>query len=112
VPPPDESRSLPSDVKELWELVAAYFRQETLDPVKSLGRFVLFGVAGSLVLGIGLVLLVLASLRVLQTETGGFFRHTHTWAPYAITLAVCLAVAGAAMGAWVRGQRNRRETGR
>jgi|SRR5437588_9884624 len=105
----DEAKSLPAEVRELWELVLAYARQETFDPVKSLGRYVLFGVAGSLLLGIGLVLLVLAALRVLQTETRGFFQHTHTWAPYAIALGLCGMVAIAAMTAWIRGQRKKEE---
>ena len=43
-----EEKSLATHVTELYELVLAYAKQEALDPVKSLGRFIGFGVAGSL----------------------------------------------------------------
>ena len=102
----DEEKSLPTLVAELWELVKAYAKQETVDPVRNLGRFVAFGVAGSLVLGIGLVVLVVAALRVLQTETGSHLRQHLSWIPYAIMIVVCLALAGAAMAGWSR-TRNR-----
>ncbi|MBV8295646.1 MAG: hypothetical protein JO085_02320, partial [Acidimicrobiia bacterium] len=64
-----DDRSLPTQIGELWRLVLAYFRQETVEPVRNLGRFVMLGVLGSLVLALGLGLLLLAALRVLQTET-------------------------------------------
>jgi putative superfamily III holin-X len=95
-----EDKSLLQQLRELWELVVAYFRQETVDPVRNLGRFVLFGIAGSLVLGIGLVLLVLAALRLLQNETGSSFQGNLSWIPYLITLVACLVLAGAAMAGW------------
>ena len=44
-------------VGELWELIKAYLRQETIDPIKGLGRYVLFGVAGALLVGTGAILL-------------------------------------------------------
>lgn len=82
---------------ELWELVVAYAKQETLQPVKSLGRYLVFGLAGSLVGAIGVVVLVLAGLRAMQEETGTTFQGAHSWMPYAVcgvgTVAV-MAVAG------------------
>ena len=95
-----DDKSIPTQIGELWRLVLAYFRQETVEPVRNLGRFVLFGVAGSLVLAFGLVLLVLAGLRVLQNETGGHLQGNLSWIPYVIMLVVCLALAGAAMAGW------------
>src|SRR2546421_12595299 len=98
--PTSSSKSLPTLVEELWQMVLAYARQETVDPLKTLGRFVIFGVAGSFILGLGLVLLLLAGLRALQTETGTTFTGHWSWAPYGIAIAggglvVILAVAGA-----------------
>ena len=65
-----------------------------------------FGVAGSLVLGIGLVVLVVAVLRILQTETASHLRQHLSWIPYAVMIVVCLTLAGAAMAGWSR-TRNR-----
>jgi uncharacterized membrane protein YidH (DUF202 family) len=93
-------KSLPTQIGELWRLVVAYFRQETVEPVRNLGRFVLFGVAGSLVLGVGLGLLMLATLRFFQTETGSTFTGHLSWVPYVIMLVVSLVLAGAAMAGW------------
>ena len=98
----DGDRSLPKDIGELWELVVAYFKQETVEPLKNLRRFVLLGVLGSFCLGIGLVVLVVAALRVMQTQTGAHLRQNLSWIPYAIMIVVCLTVAGAAMAAWAR----------
>ena len=95
-----EERSLPTQIGELWRLVLAYFRQETVEPVRNLGRFVAFGVAGSLVLGIGVGLLLLAVLRFFQTETGSTFTGHLSWVPYVIMFVVSLVLAGAAMAGW------------
>lgn len=90
-------------VSELWEMVVTYAKQETVDPVKRLGRFVAYGILGSAVLGIGLSLGVLALLRALQTETGTTFAGNWSWAPYAITAGACLIFVGAALASASRG---------
>jgi hypothetical protein len=84
---PSPERSLPALAAELWDLVRAYVKQETVKPVKGLGRYVGFGAAGSLALSVGLVLLLLAGLRALQAETGDALDGQLSWAPYLITLA-------------------------
>lgn len=84
-------------------MVIDYVKQETLDPLKGLGRFVLFGVAGSVALAIGLVILSVAFLRVLQTETGSTFSGNWSWAPYLICTVVVVAVAAVAVKAVSRG---------
>ena len=85
---------LPLIVLELRDLIVAYFRQETIVPLQSLGRYLLFGVAGALLLGTGFILLGVGSLRILQTETGSTFHGDWSWAPYAIVFAA-LCVGGA-----------------
>src|SRR5205085_11290239 len=92
-----DDKSIPTQIGELWQLVLAYFKQETVEPVRNLGRFVLFGVAGSLVLGVGLILLLLGGLRALQTETGGHFLGDSSWVPYIIVLAGAVVLIGATM---------------
>ncbi len=95
---------LPDDIRDLWKLTVTYARQETIDPLKGLARFVALGLAGSVVLSIGLVLVVLATLRALQTETGSTFKGSWSWAPYLLTLIIA---AGAGAGALsMRGRRS------
>ena len=79
-------------------LVIDYAKQETLGPVKGLGRFVAFGVAGSVALAAGAVLLLLGALRALQSETGSTFTGHLSWLPYFITGALALVVLG--LAAW------------
>ena len=54
---------------ELKDLVVGYAKQETVDPLRTLGRYMGFGVAGSVCIGGGVVLLLLALLRGLQEVT-------------------------------------------
>jgi hypothetical protein len=94
---PKTERSLPVQVAELWDLVRAYAKQETLEPIKGLGRWAALGIAGSLLLSIGLVELALAGLRALQTETDTMFTGSWSWAPYLITLLVGAVLMGLAV---------------
>jgi hypothetical protein len=80
------------------QLVVDYAKQETLGPIKGLGRFVAFGVAGSVAITLGTVLLLLAALRALQTETGSSFTGKLSWLPYVITGGAAAAVMG--LAAW------------
>jgi hypothetical protein len=82
---------------ELWELTTAYAKQETIDPLKGLGRFLGYGIGGAIALGVGVVLLLLAALRALQTETSTTFGDNLSWAPYLITVAVGVLLIGLAL---------------
>jgi hypothetical protein len=97
--------ALRSEGREAFQLVVDYIKQETLDPLKGLGRFMLFGVAGSVALAIGLVILSVAFLRLLQGETGSTFAGNWSWAPYLICTVAVVAVAAIAVRAVSRGQR-------
>ena len=98
-----EAKPLPQVASELWELVVAYFKQETLVPLKQIGRYVAFGVVGAFLLGSGVVLLSVSALRALQTETGDTFTGDWTWVPYLIVTAALLV--GAGMTWMARGRR-------
>jgi hypothetical protein len=93
--------------RDAISLVIAYLKQETLDPLKQLGRFVLFGVTGSLAIGVGTVLLLIAALRVLQTETGAFHGNL-SFVPYLIVAFLAMAVMGLAGWRIVSGPAARR----
>ncbi len=96
--------------RESWELIVEYAKQETLEPLKGMGRFLLFGVSGSVVMGAGLIFLVVGFLRLLQDETGSTFEGHLSWLPYLICLVPAGGVlAGTAMlalrGGWKRTKR-------
>lgn len=82
--------SISTDAKELVDLVVGYAKQETLDPVKKLGKTVALGVVGAILTGVGFIFLTLASLRALQSETDDTFDDELTFVPYAIVMVVLL----------------------
>ncbi len=82
-------------VNEFAGLVVGYVKQETFDPVKALGRYLGYGVVGSLLLSIGGILLSLTTVRLLQAETGASLTGSLTWVPYVGGMLV--AGAGAAL---------------
>ena len=86
-------KNVPALGNELVSLVVAYAKQETIDPLKSLARFVAFGVAGAILIATGGVVLALAAVRAAQAETGGHLHGNLTWVPYAG--GALLAVVGA-----------------
>ena len=81
--------------RDALSLALAYAKQETLEPFKALLRFVLFGTLGSVVIALGAVLLLVAVLRILQTETGAFHGNL-SWLPYVIVSAIAVVVVVAA----------------
>jgi hypothetical protein len=86
--PKSVPKSMPEVATELWGLTKDYARQETIDPIKGVGRYLGYGAAGALLLSIGVILLMLAGLRALQTETGDWLDGSLSWLPYLIVLAV------------------------
>jgi hypothetical protein len=77
-------------IQDIWQLTKDYARQETVDPLKALGKFVGVGLAGSVVLGLGLMFLALSLLRALQTETDGRLDGYLSVVPYIVTLVFVL----------------------
>lgn len=81
-PDPVRGRSFGTLVDEFVSLTVAYFKQETLDPIKSLGRYIALGFVGALLLALGGGLLALAAIRAIQAETGGHLSGSLTFIPY------------------------------
>jgi hypothetical protein len=88
-----EDVSFPTLLKELRDLVVAYAKQQTLDPLKQLGRFVALGLAGGIFVGIGVVLLAIGTLRGFQSETQASLQGHLSWLPYVIAFGFCVIVA-------------------
>lgn len=92
-PRPRESAS----IGEVVEFVTEYAKQETIDPIKGAGRWLGYGVAASLLLGVGLSLLLLGLLRLLQTEWNRSATGSLSWLSYLIVVVVGGAVLALAM---------------
>ncbi len=75
--------------KEIQTLIVSYAKQETIDPLKSLGTFLAWGISGALFVFLGVFFLGLGVLRLLQETFDG--SHIGSAAPYAITIAVLVA---------------------
>jgi len=105
---PSSGAPLPQLVLELRDMVVAYVKQETLVPLRQLGRYIGFGIAGSLLLGLGAALLGVGGLRAMQTETGETFTGDWSWAPYLIVV-FALLLCGAITWKTRRGWRRRKE---
>jgi hypothetical protein len=103
-----KDKSLPGEAQDLLQLVVGYAKQETLDPIRNLKRFLMYGFGGALLGSVGAVLLLLGTLRLLQTETGSAFDGNWSVVPYVIVLVVCGAIVVGAMKARSRGQRRER----
>lgn len=93
----NEPQTVPEVISDLVEMVKQYATQETVDPLKSLGRFFKFGLPGALLTAFGAVFLVLGLLRALQVETGSRFTGHWSWAPYLITFIGAAVVIGLAI---------------
>ncbi len=95
-------------VRELKDLVIAYAKQETADPLKGLKRFVAFGLAGALLMGIGVSFLAVGVLRLLESNRGWLVHGNWSWIPYAVVVVALFAIAGLAWTARSRGRRAKR----
>ena len=88
-----------SDPKEAFaealDLVKAYAQQETIEPLKNLKRFLIFGLAGGMLMLLGIFFLALAGLRYMQTHrfAGQFLTGSWSWVPYMIVFVLALVLA-------------------
>ncbi|MEM7271615.1 MAG: phage holin family protein [Actinomycetota bacterium] len=80
--------------QEMQQMLVDYAKQETLQPLKQLGRYLGLGIAGSLFVFLGVFFVGLATLRLLQSLE--VFEGT-SWAstlPYLVSIVVLiLAIA-------------------
>ena len=96
-------------VRELKDLVIAYAKQETTDPLKGMARFVGWGLAGAVLIGTGVTFLAIGLLRLLQGNRGWLFHGNWSWVPYAIDVVALFVIAALA---WTAGSRRNRKTNR
>ena len=91
-----ETRQSPSSFSEVVDLVRAYIRQQTVAPLRGVGRWVAFGLLGGTLLVIGLVFLALGLLRGLQTVE--ILEGVWSFVPYFLVLIAGIIVMGLAKG--------------
>jgi hypothetical protein len=83
---------------DAFQLTIDYLKQETVEPLRGLGRFLYMGIAGSCFLAFGILLILIGVLRLLQTETGTALTGDWSWVPYAVVVLLGIAIIGGA--AW------------
>ena len=96
-------KSVPDTLQGIKDLLIAYAKQETVDPLRNLGRFLGFGLGGVVLLLLGTLFLALSALRALQTQTGDVFDGGWSWVPYVIVLLALTGVAAFAASRITRG---------
>jgi len=86
---------------ELKGMVTNYAKQQTVEPLKHLGQWAGFGIAGGVMLIIGAFLGALGILRLFQKmsflteeENGEMVDTTWTFLPYLFTFGILLAIVG------------------
>ena len=99
--------SIQRDMDEVRALLMRYVKEETLQPLKDMGHFAAYGALGSLFVGFGAVLLLVAALRFLQ-EQFRVFGGTLSWIPYLIVAALALSIMGLTAWRIVSGSAKRR----
>jgi hypothetical protein len=95
------------DLEEIKDLAVQYIKEETVQPLKDLGRFVAWGTAGSLLVGFGVSLLLLGALRFLQ-EQFPVLDGSLSWLPYVIVVVLAALVVALTMWRIVSGTAKKR----
>ena len=102
--------SVQRDLDEIKDLALKYIKEETIQPIKQMGRFVAWGAAGSLLVGFGFFFLLFGALRFLQ-EQFKVLDGTLSWIPYLIVVVLAAIVIGLTLWRIVSGTAKRRLKG-
>jgi hypothetical protein len=88
----DEKSRRTDEVSDLLDTVKGYAVQETVGPLKGGAKALGLGLAGVFCLGLGIIFVLIAVLRVLQTETDAFHGDLMSAVPYLIVLVLAVAI--------------------
>jgi flagellar biosynthesis protein FliQ len=99
--------SVQRDLDEIKTLALRYIKEETIQPIKEMGRFVLWGAVGSLLVGFGYFFLLFGALRFLQDQFK-VLDGTLSWIPYLIVVVLSAIVIGLTVWRIVSGTAKRR----
>jgi flagellar biosynthesis protein FliQ len=95
------------DLDEIKQLALRYIKEETIQPLKDLGRFIAWGSLGSLLVGFGYLFLLFGALRFLQ-EQFKVLDGTLSWIPYLIVVVLAVIIVGLTVWRIVSGTAKRR----
>lgn len=95
------------DLDEIKQLALRYIKEETIQPLKDLGRFIAWGALGSLLVGFGYLFLLFGALRFLQ-EQFKVLDGTLSWIPYLIVVVLAAIIVGLTIWRIVSGTAKRR----
>jgi len=87
-----DDKDLPTLASELWDLLVRYAKQEALDPILALRRYLLWGVPGALLLAVGVPMVLLGVLRAAHDELSPHLDGNLSWVPYMIVLGVSAVI--------------------
>lgn len=104
-----KDQGMGESVADIWQLVRDYAKQETIDPLRSIGRFLGFGILGALLLSAGIFFGALALLRGLQSRDDTFLNGTWDFVPYLAAFVLVIALAAIAALAITRPFRNEKD---
>lgn len=93
-------------LQELWELIRAYAKQETIDPLRNLGRFLGWGLLGSASISLGVFLIGLGLLRLMQRSQ---WLQEHSYVSYVLIILYLIVVAGLLMARISAAQRRAKQ---
>jgi hypothetical protein len=91
--PSRDNSNVKGEITEIVDLLKGYAKQETVDPLRNVGRYLGFGLGGGFLLALGFILLLIGLLRLLQTETDAFDGNW-SFVPYVIVVLVGAIIAG------------------
>ena len=89
---------LRAEVSELVATLRAYAVQETVGPLRGLGRYLAFGLIGAVLVSSAIILATLAAVRALQTTTS-VFGANWSFVPHLVGAAVLVVAIATLMRA-------------
>ncbi|MBM3730174.1 MAG: hypothetical protein FJW44_05065 [Actinobacteria bacterium] len=79
---------------EIVDMVVAYARQETVEPLRGAGRWILWGVVSMVLVSAGMVLVALGLLRLVQDLSSDAFDGAWSFVPYIFGTVFAVVVVG------------------
>lgn len=87
-------------------MLVTYAKQETVEPLKTLGKYLGLGIAGAIAVFLGLFFLALGVLRLLQTEVDAFSGGGKgSLVPYLIAIATLAVLMGILFSLFLRAKK-------